>query len=242
MLRLENIQIRRDGFSLGGTVEIAKGMHVAVLGPSGAGKSTLLDAVGGFVELAEGRIVIDGGDVTRAPPGDRGVAVLFQDHNLFPHLTAWQNVALGLRPSLRLSAAEGATVSSALAQVGLDGFETRRPGELSGGQQGRVGLARALVQAKPVLLLDEAFAALGPALKAEMLALLGEVLRGRDTTLLMVTHDPQDARALCPQTLIVAEGEITGPFDTEAVLADPPAALADYLGQNGNGAPRGTRR
>ncbi|MCG8453268.1 MAG: ATP-binding cassette domain-containing protein, partial [Spirochaetales bacterium] len=157
-------------------------------------------------------------------------AVLFQDHNLFPHLTAWQNVALGLDPSLRLSEAQKAEVTSALVRVGLSGLERRRPGELSGGQQSRVGLARAMVQAKPLLLLDEAFAALGPALKAEMLALLQDVLTGRDTTLLMVTHDPEDARVLCPQTLVVAGGKVTGPFPTKDMLAAPPPELATYLG------------
>ena len=230
MLRLEDVEIHRDGFTLGGSVTVDRGAHVAVLGPSGAGKSTLLDAVGGFIDIEGGRIEIDGQDVTTTPPGGRGAAVLFQDHNLFPHLTAWQNVALGLGPTLRLSEAQKAEVTSALVRVGLSGLERRRPGELSGGQQSRVGLARAMVQAKPLLLLDEAFAALGPALKAEMLALLQDVLTGRDTTLLMVTHDPEDARALCPQTLVVAGGKVTGPFPTKDMLAAPPPELATYLG------------
>jgi thiamine transport system ATP-binding protein len=124
-------------------------------------------------------------------------------------------------------------VAEALHRTGLDGLAQRKPAELSGGQQGRAALARALLRARPLLLLDEPFAALGPALKAEMLALVTEVAGDTGATVLMVTHDPQDARSFAPLTILVAEGRAQPPQDTAALFASPPKALADYIGKGG---------
>jgi thiamine transport system ATP-binding protein len=158
------------------------------------------------------------------------VTLLFQEHNLFAHLTAAQNVGLGLRPNLRLSREERDAVAAALAEVGLAGLGARLPGQLSGGQRQRVALARALLRNRPVLMLDEPFAALGPGLRAEMLDLVDRIRAEQGATLLMVTHDPADARRIAPQTVLVADGCAEGPLPTEALLADPPPALRDYLG------------
>jgi thiamine transport system ATP-binding protein len=160
------------------------------------------------------------------------VTILFQDQNLFPHLTVAQNLGLGLRPDLRLRSEERARVDQALDQTGLAGLGSRRPSELSGGQASRAALARALLRARPILLLDEPFAALGPALRAEMLALVKDVADETGALVLMVTHDPQDARALGGMTAFVADGVAQPPVATEALLADPPPALRDYLGRN----------
>ncbi len=230
MLELEGIEIRQDGFRLTADLSVPEGTRMAVIGPSGAGKSTLLGAIAGFVPIAAGRVRWAGAEMTDASPSARPVSILFQDNNLFPHLTAWQNVALGLRPSLRLSAPERSQVARALARVGLEGLEARQPARLSGGQQSRVALARVLLRGRPLLLLDEPFAALGPALKAEMLALVAAICGETGATLLMVTHDIADARAIADQTLLVAEGRVTGPFGTAALLADPPPVLRAYLG------------
>ena len=229
-IRFENVRLQVGAFTLTADLEIASGARVAVMGPSGAGKSTLLAGLCGFLPLAAGRIVIAGQDITNAAPGARPVATLFQDGNLFPHLTAVQNLGLGLRPDLRLSREEACAVQTALDRVGLAGLGGRKPAQLSGGQQSRVALARVLLQRRAVLALDEPFAALGPALKAEMLDLVGEVAQETKATVLMVTHDPADARRLTDETVLVAEGRAHPPAPTGTLLDDPPAALREYLG------------
>ena len=231
MLELDKVEARLGAFRLRADFRVEPGSRVAVLGPSGSGKSTLLGLVAGFVRPDTGRIRWNGQDLTDMPPGQRPVTTVFQDQNLFPHLTVLQNVGLGLSPTLRLSADDRLRLTGVLGRVGLAGFEDRRPATLSGGQMGRVALARALVMGRPVLLLDEAFGALGPALKGEMLDLLDTILDETGATLLMVSHDPEDARRLCPLTVVVAEGVASAPRTTAALLDDPPPALADYLGK-----------
>jgi len=231
------MRIEQEGFTLEADLAVERGARVAVIGPSGSGKSTLMGAIAGFVPLAAGRILWAGADLARLPPGERPLSILFQDQNLFPHLTVAENVGLGLDPRLRLAAADRQRVAAVIARVGLAGKEGRRPAALSGGEQGRAALARVLVRARPLLLLDEAFAALGPALKAEMLALVADIVGETGATLLMVTHDPQDATALAPETILVAEGRAQPPRPTAALLADPPPALAAYLGPHAQGAP-----
>ncbi|TVP71823.1 MAG: ATP-binding cassette domain-containing protein [Rhodobacteraceae bacterium] len=230
MLELDGLEIRQDDFTLRADWSLAPGTLCAIIGPSGAGKSTLLGALAGFVPLSAGRVLWEGRDITGAMPSARPVSILFQDNNLFPHLSASENVALGLRPSLRLSASERAQVEAALARVGLTGFGARRPAQLSGGQQGRVALARVLLQGKPLILLDEPFAALGPALRAEMLALVAGICRETGATLLMVSHDVSDARVIAGQTVLVADGIAHPPQATEALFNAPPEALRAYLG------------
>lgn len=238
-LRLEDVRVVQGDFALDADLAVDRGARVAVIGPSGGGKSTLLAAIAGFLPLARGRILWDGQDLAPLAPGARPLSILFQDQNLFPHLTVADNVGLGIDPRLRLARADRARVAAVLARVGLEGKEGRRPAALSGGEQGRAALARVLVRARPLLLLDEAFAALGPALKAEMLALVAGIVAETGATLLVVTHDPRDAIALAPQTILVAEGRAQPPRPTAALLADPPPALAAYLGRDAQGAPAG---
>jgi len=152
------------------------------------------------------------------------------DNNLFPHMTAKQNVGLALRPSLRLSNTEAAKVDEALSAVGLSGLGDRKPAALSGGQQSRAALARVLLQNKPWLLLDEPFAALGPALKSEMLDLVARLCDTAGIGLLMVTHDPNDARRICETSIVVADTVAQPPQATGPLLDAPPAALRAYLG------------
>lgn len=229
MLRLEHLDLRQDDFRLQADLSVPTGARVAVIGPSGAGKSTLLMAVAGFFAPAAGRVLWDGRDLAGVAPGDRPLSILFQDQNLFPHLTLAQNLGLGLRADLRLDAGQRAQVDAALERVGLAGMGARKPAQLSGGQVGRAALARALLRARPLLLLDEPFAALGPALKVEMLELVTEL--AGDATVLMVTHDPADARRFADQTILVAEGRAHPPAPTADLFADPPPALRAYLGE-----------
>ncbi len=169
-------------------------------------------------------------DLADLSPGKRPLSILFQDQNLFPHLTVNQNLGLGLRPDLRLTDADRSAVAAALARVSLSGLGERKPGALSGGQQSRVALARTLLQARPLLLLDEPFAALGPALRAEMLDLVQEVAVEGNLTVLMISHDPSDARRIASHTILVAEGLAHPPRPTADLFADPPPVLRAYLG------------
>ncbi|TDT73177.1 thiamine transport system ATP-binding protein [Litoreibacter halocynthiae] len=230
MLTFDEVEIVQGDFSLSADFSIEPGAMVSVIGPSGAGKSTLLSALAGFVPATSGRILWEGVDITKAAPAERPLAMVFQDSNLFPHLTVAQNVGLGVKPSLKLSAQEHTRVAEALARVGLSGFEARKPAALSGGQQSRVALARVLLRDKPVMVLDEPFAALGPALRVEMLALMVEIAEERGLTVLMVTHDPKDARQLDGSTILVADGIAHAPVPTGPFLDTPPEALRAYLG------------
>ena len=230
MLKVEGAVIRNGAFTVTADFEVDPGAKVAVIGPSGAGKTTLIEAIAGFRPLERGRLFWDGRDITGAAPGARPVAMLFQDGNLFPHLSVAQNAGLGLRSDLRLSAEQKERVTAALARVGLAGMEDRKPGALSGGQQSRAALARVLLQDRPLLLLDEPFAALGPALKTEMLDLVADLAAETGATLLMISHDPDDARRITDQAILVAEGVAHPPQPTADLLDSPPPALRAYLG------------
>ncbi|KAB0679236.1 ATP-binding cassette domain-containing protein [Aureimonas leprariae] len=213
---------------------VAPGEWLAVIGPSGAGKSTMLDLAAGFLGADGGRVLIAGRDVTRAPPAARPLTCVFQDNNLFPHLDVFANVALGIAPDLKLDAAQRRRVGEALERVGLGGFERRRPAAMSGGERQRVALARAALRDRPLLLLDEPFAALGPALRREMLDLLAGLrdgARGAPPAILMVTHHPEDARGRAARTAFVADGRVAALGATETLLAMRDGPVAEYLGR-----------
>lgn len=231
MLQLDRLTYAQGDFRLTADWTADAGARIAIMGPSGAGKSTLLSMIAGFLTPTSGRVLWQGQDLVSIPPGQRPVTILFQDQNLFPHLTIAQNLGLGLCPDLRLSTEDHARIDEALARVGLSGLGPRRPAQLSGGQASRAALARALLRARPVLLLDEPFAALGPALRAEMLALVCEVADVTGALVLMVTHDPEDALALGGDTAFVADGIVHPPVPTRDLLAQPSPAVQAYLGR-----------
>jgi thiamine transport system ATP-binding protein len=231
VLQLDRLTYVQGDFRLAADWSAPAASRIAVMGPSGAGKSTLLSMIAGFLAPTSGRVIWTGTDLTSVPPGERPVTILFQDQNLFPHLTVTQNLGLGLRPDLRLSPAELARIDTALARVGLSGLGSRRPAQLSGGQASRAALARALLRARPILLLDEPFAALGPALRSDMLDLVREVADETKALVLMVTHDPQDALALGGMTAFVVKGIVQPPVPTSDLLANPPPDVQDYLGR-----------
>ncbi len=227
MLRFDDVRVTRGAFTLRADWSVAAGARVAVIGPSGGGKSTLLALVAGFLLPDAGAVTWQGRDLAPLAPGRRPVAMLFQDNNLFPHLDVLTNVALGADPSARPSADARSRAAEALDCVGLAGFEHRFPGALSGGQQSRAALARVLLTDRPVVCLDEAFAALGPALRAEMLALVDALLP--TATVLTVTHDPDDAKA-CARSVVFVEGGIArAPKETSALFDAPDEALRRYL-------------
>ncbi len=230
MLKLEDALIVQDDFQLRANFTLVAGRKYAVIGPSGAGKSTLLAALCGFVPLASGKMLWEERDITEAAPDVRPMTMLFQDNNLFPHLNVLQNVGLGLRPDLRLNGAEREQVERALERVNLAQFADAKPGQLSGGQQSRVALARVLVQARPLVLLDEPFAALGPALRNEMLDLMRDMLVQTGAAMVMVTHTPDDVRHIADEVIFVEGGRAHAPRPAVALMDDPPPELRAYLG------------
>jgi thiamine transport system ATP-binding protein len=231
-IELQGIRFQhRGGEPMHFHATIKAGDIVSVMGPSGSGKSTLLNLIAGFERPVEGRVMIDGEDVTSLAPYNRPVSMIFQENNLFAHLTVEQNVGLGRSPSLRLSASDCEAIDVALQRTGLGGKAKRLPSALSGGERQRVALARALVQSNPVLLLDEPLASLGPALRDEMLDLIADLHRAQPMTIVMVTHDSRDARMLSRSLLFVAEGHIVATGSTQELFGeDAPEAITRYLG------------
>ncbi len=218
MIKLENVGFRYEDMVMNFDLQVAKGELVGIIGPSGAGKSTLLSLIAGFDDPVSGRISIDGADMEGVAPDQRPVSMIFQDHNSFAHLDVWTNVALGISPDLKLDPQQRARVDEALARVGLSDFKGRKSTELSGGERQRIAIARALVRDKPVLLLDEPFTALGPALRRDMLDLIREIQKERKLTVLMVTHQPEDAKYAASRIAFVQNGRIAHVLPTKAVL------------------------
>lgn len=207
------------------------GAVTAVMGSSGSGKSTLLNLVAGFELPTSGRILINGEDVTVLPPAARPVSMVFQENNLFAHLDVAKNVGLGRSPRLKLSPADDAAIAAAIGRAGLAGKENRLPRELSGGERQRVALARVLVRERPVLLLDEPFASLGPALRDDMLDLLSDLQREKRLTVLFVTHHPADARRIADDIVFIENGRVAASGSVASFFEkDGPEAFRRYIG------------
>lgn len=234
-IRLDDVRFSYGETAMHFDAQINGGVIAAIVGPSGSGKSTLLNLIAGFESPQSGRILIAGTDVTALPPADRPVSMVFQENNLFAHLTVEQNVGLGRSPNLALTAQDRTDIANALTRVGLTGKEQRKPEALSGGERQRVAIARALIRQRPVLLLDEAFASLGPALRHQMLDLVKELQRETGMTVLMVTHTPEDALYLDAVLLFLDSGRISA-IGPAAQLLSPtgPEALRHYIGEKRN--------
>jgi thiamine transport system ATP-binding protein len=226
MLKLIDITWLYHHLPMRFTLSVSRGEQVAILGPSGAGKSTLLNLIAGFLAPASGTMMIEGEEHTTTPPSRRPVSMLFQENNLFSHLSVQQNIGLGLNPGLKLNALQREKMHHIARQMGLDSLLERLPGELSGGQRQRVALARCLVREQPILLLDEPFSALDPALRQEMLTLVAEVCRDKQLTLLMVSHSVEDAARIAPRSIVVADGRIAWQGKTDELLRGQVSASA----------------
>ncbi|MFQ2092871.1 thiamine ABC transporter ATP-binding protein [Aeromonas taiwanensis] len=231
MLNIDRLVTSYPDWRVDFTATLARGEITALIGPSGAGKSTLLGMIAGFVPVESGTLTFDGQDLMPLGPAERPVTTLFQDHNLFLHLSVFDNIAIGLHPGLRLNAAQRNQVNEAAERVGLGAMLMRLPDQLSGGQQQRVGLARALVRGKPLLLLDEPFSALDPALRREMLAEVARLACEQGITVLMVSHNPEDAQLIADQVLFIDEGCIALQGKPEILQSSAHPGLLRYLGR-----------
>ena len=226
MLKLNDVTWLYQHLPMRFTLSVERGERIAVLGPSGAGKSTLLNLIAGFLPPVSGSLLIDGEKHNATPPAQRPVSMLFQENNLFNHLTVRQNIGLGIHPGLKLNREQRAQVTAIAGQMGMDTLLDRLPGELSGGQRQRAALARCLVRQQPVLLLDEPFSALDPALRQEMLTLVADVCQRQQLTLLMVSHSVEDAARIAPRSIVVDEGRIAWDGATDDLLSGNSSASA----------------
>jgi iron(III) transport system ATP-binding protein len=198
---------------------VERGEFVALLGPSGCGKTTLLRLIAGFERPDAGTVAIDGRQVagpTWVPPERRHVGMVFQDYALFPHLSVAENVGFGLH-----RAGRARRVSEALDFVGLGGLDDRYPAELSGGQQQRVALARALAPRPGVVLLDEPWSNIDPLMRAVMRDELCSILRAADVTVLLVTHEREEAFSLADRIALMQNGTIIQAGSPEEIYFEP---------------------
>jgi molybdate transport system ATP-binding protein len=215
-----HLVVRRGQFTVDVELSIPDGAVLGVLGPNGAGKTTALRALAGLEPLTDGHITLDGVDVTAAPPEERDVGVVFQDYLLFPHLTALDNVAYGLRVRGMHKAAARAEAADWLDQVGLTDRAGHRPRQLSGGQAQRVALARALAPRPRLLLLDEPLAALDAGTRLTLRTDLRRHLLSYGGPAVVVTHDAVEAMVLTDSLLVLEHGRI--------VQSGPPAEVARH--------------
>lgn len=236
-LLLRDLTIVHADFTATYDLALPRGAFCGLIGPSGGGKTTLLNAIAGFETPARGTLTFEGQDLLPLEPAARPVTILFQENNLFEHLSAFQNVALGLRPDLKLTEAQRDAVAAALDKVGLKGKEARRPGHLSGGERQRVAIARALVRQRPLWLMDEPFGALDPGLRREMIALIEAMRREQGASVLLSLHTPADMLGHADCAAFIAEGRVALVDAPEALLAGGRGAALDaYLGRDGGSA------
>ncbi|WP_407332090.1 thiamine ABC transporter ATP-binding protein [Enterovibrio sp. 27052020O] len=228
MLKVSELSYHYQAETLSFSFESAPGSITAILGPSGAGKSTLLSLLCGLLPPSGGSVQFGDETFTQAPAHERPLSILFQEHNLFAHLTVFENIGLGISPRLALNADDKKSVEQATEQVGLEGYLDRLPGQLSGGQKQRVALARCLVRNRPLLLLDEPFSALDPSLRKDMLEQVKQLARQSNITILMVTHHPEDAMAVADNVLFIDDGKVV--YHAEiSELSAPNEIIKQYI-------------
>jgi spermidine/putrescine transport system ATP-binding protein len=213
------------------TVTIGEGEFFSLLGPSGCGKTTTLRMIAGFETPDEGRILLQGNDVTSVSPNRRPVNMVFQHYALFPHLSIYDNVAFGLKVKGVPRAEHGERVREMLRVVSLAGLERRRPRQLSGGQQQRVALARALVNRPAALLLDEPLGALDVKLRKQMQLELKRIQTELGTTFVYVTHDQEEALAMSDRIAVMNGGVVEQLGSPREIYEHPQTPfVADFIG------------
>ena len=212
-------------------LSVAEGELIALLGPSGCGKTTTMRAIAGLLPPTSGQIHIDGKDVTRLSANKRGIGLVFQSYALFPHLSAFENVAFGLRLKKLPEQEIQSRTNAGLEKVGLGAFAKRKPAEMSGGQQQRLSLARSLVMEPKVLLLDEPLSNLDARLRLEMRTELQRVQRETGVTMIFVTHDQSEALAMADRIVLMRDGVIEQVGTPEELYYQPNTRFtANFVG------------
>lgn len=196
-----DIRIEYGELTIASAFTVPTGTGVALMGASGSGKSSILSVIAGFYRPAKSRVLFNGQALDTLKPAERPLTILFQEHNLFAHLSIWKNIAIGLDPRLKLSEHQNHLIEQSLAWVGLGGMENRLPATLSGGQKQRVALARCLARDKPLLLLDEPLKGLDQQRQQEIRDLILKLMQEKTLTLLLATHQAEDAEQLCDKVI-----------------------------------------
>ena len=208
MIKLENISLKLDNFRTKFTVEIKKGEWVGIIGQSGAGKSTFLNLIAGFAQPEVGSLLINNIEMRDLPASKRSISSLFQDNNLFPHLSVYQNIAIAIKPNLKLHDNEKKKIFEIIEYLNLSSKTHSSIGTLSGGERQRVALGRVMSSDKKILLLDEPFSQLDPNLRIEMLELIKKIREKKNITIIMAIHTPAEAIDFVSRFLLIKEGEI----------------------------------
>lgn len=213
-------------------LEINTGEFISLLGASGCGKTTLLKSIAGLLDVKEGDIQINGKSIMKQPPEKRGTVIVFQDLRLFPHMTVEQNIGFTMDIKKVSKEIKKKRVAELLHAVQLEGFEKRKIREMSGGQKQRVALARALAADPKILLLDEPFSSLDENLRCEMAELVRKLHREMGLTVVMVTHDKEEAMKVSDYIALMKDGEVLQYDNPEVMFYHPVSkAVADYMGQ-----------
>jgi ABC-type Fe3+/spermidine/putrescine transport system ATPase subunit len=227
MLRVQDLHVTIDDNNILSDVDlgVADGEILGILGPSGSGKSTLLRAIAGIIEPTSGAIYWDDENITHVPTHKRRFGLMFQGYALFPHLTVGENIAFGLEKGADRQ------IEEALAWVGMNGFSDRTVDDLSGGEKQRVALARTLAPRPVLVMLDEPLGALDRNLRGRLVTETRALLKDREATAVVVTHDAEEADAICDRLALLREGMIvqTGTL-SDLVAAPADAWVAEFLG------------
>ncbi|SIS74159.1 ABC transporter ATP-binding protein [Phaeovulum vinaykumarii] len=213
------------------SLAVPEGAFVSILGPSGCGKSTLLRLISGLEMPDAGRVRIGGRDVTGLPPADRGLSMVFQSYALFPHLSVRENILFGMRVRRVPRATRAHKLAEAVAMLGLEGLEGRKPAALSGGQRQRVALARAVVSGHPLCLMDEPLSNLDAKLRHSVRRDIKALQRRLGLTLVYVTHDQTEAMSLSTHVVLMRDGQVEQIATPRALYAAPVSTFAaEFIG------------
>ena len=213
-------------------ISVSEGELVTLLGPSGCGKTTILRTIGGFIDLNEGDILINGKSIIALPPEKRPTAMVFQSYNLWPHMTVYDNMEFGLKLRKVPRAERRERIMQMLELIKMPGTEKKYPGQMSGGQQQRIAIARSLLLRPEVLLLDEPFSALDAKIRQQMREELRKIQTDLNITVVFVTHDQEEAMALSDRVIVMNKGTIEQVGSPSEIYDRPTSRyVADFIGE-----------
>lgn len=227
-LELQNIQKKFSNKNVldGLNLQVKKGERISILGPSGCGKSTTLSIIAGLIDDFEGKVILDGEDITSKAANKRNIVIVNQENLLFPHMNVYENIAFGLRVRKKSKDEIDKKVKDLLSDIGLEGYEKKKVSMISGGEKQRVALARALAVEPEVLLLDEAYSSLDTNLRERMRELTIGLQKKHNTTMILVTHDKEEAILFSDRIAIMLNGKLEQIDYPEEVYTNPKTKAA----------------